>query len=51
MGSVSRLTRCGVARCKAVARLAQVSRFVVQAFVNQGTVPQAATIAKLEAVL
>jgi DNA-binding phage protein len=34
-----------------VARLAKISRSVVQAFVNQGTVPRAATIAKIEAAL
>ncbi|HEV3090594.1 MAG TPA: hypothetical protein VGX91_04020, partial [Candidatus Cybelea sp.] len=47
-GLRARIRAAGVST---VARVAKVSRSTVQAFVNQGTVPQAATIAKLEAAL
>jgi hypothetical protein len=43
--------RIRTAGVSAVARLAKISRSVVQAFVNQGTVPQRATIEKIKATL
>jgi DNA-binding phage protein len=43
--------RIRAAGISVVAREAHVSRSVVKAFVNQGTIPQTATIAKLERAL
>jgi hypothetical protein len=44
----ARIRAAGISR---VSREAKVSRSVVSAFVNQGTVPHGSTIAKLEAAL
>lgn len=43
--------RIHAAGVSTVTRVAKVSRSSVQAFVNQGTVPQRATIAKIEAAV
>jgi hypothetical protein len=47
-GPRARIHAAGVST---VARLAKVSRSTLQAFVNQGTTPQRATIARIEAAL